>query len=202
MVLRCRRTRLATYLHRLQRGRRRHRLLRRLRRGRLSLLTLLSLLSIDSLIRLRERGLRLVLSRTLRRLLSTMTRLRWLRLVVHRVAHRALYLLRGYLLIGCLRGRYLLIHRLVLLLLQYLPPNLTRTTARRAQRREKRYRRADQNKYKQRIQACCAIQRRRHRRRHDRQRANKSENSRNNPHDFTITQLNPGCSQRRCLTAY
>ena len=90
----------------------------------------------------------------------------------------------------------------LLLLLQYLPPNLTRTTARRAQRREKRYRRADQNKYKQRIQACCAIQRRRHRRRHDRQRANKSENSRNNPHDFTITQLNPGCSQRRCLTAY
>ena len=42
-----------------------------------------------------------------------------------------------------LRGRYLLIHRLVLLLLQYLPPNLTRTTARRAQRREKRYSRAD-----------------------------------------------------------
>lgn len=74
-----------------------------MRRGRLSLLTLLSLLSIDSLIRLRERGLRLVLSRTLRRLLSTITRLCWLRLVVHRVAHRALYwlrrnLLRGYLL--------------------------------------------------------------------------------------------------------
>lgn len=108
-----------------------------MRRGRLSLLTLLSRL-------------------------STITRLRWLRLVVHRVAHRALYwlrrnLLRGYLLIGCLRGRYLLIHRLVLLLLQYLPPNLTRTTARRAQRREKRYRRADQNKYKQRIQAGSAI---------------------------------------------
>ena len=74
--------------------------------------------------------------------LSTITRLCRLRLVVHWVAHRALYLL---------------IHRLVLLLLQYLPPNLTRTTARRAQRREKRYRRADQNKYKQRIQACCAI---------------------------------------------
>ena len=84
--------------------------------------------------------------------LSTITRLCRLRLVAHWVAHRALYLL-----IGCLRGRYLLIHRLVLLLLQYLPPNLTRTTARRAQRREKRYRRADQNKYKQRIQACCAI---------------------------------------------
>ena len=36
-------------------------------------------------------------------LLSTITRLRWLRLVVHRVAHRALYWLRrnrlrGYLL--------------------------------------------------------------------------------------------------------
>lgn len=87
------------------------------------------------------------------RLLSTITRLRWLRLVVHRVAHHALYrlrrnLLRGYLLIGCLRGRYLLIHRLVLLLLQYLPPNLTRTTARRAQRREKRYYRADEYKQK------------------------------------------------------
>ena len=177
MVLRCRRTRLATYLHRLQRGWRRHRLLRRLRRGRLNLLTLLSLL-------------------------STITGLCRLRLVVHRVAHHALYRLRRNLLIGCLRGRYLLIHRLVLLLLQYLPPNLTRTTARRAQRREKRYRRADQNKYKQCIQACCAIQRRCHRCRHDRQRANKSENSRNNPHDFTITQLNPGCSQRRCLTAY
>ena len=164
------------------------------RRRCLSLLTLLSTMTRLSTI-------------TRLRLLSTITRLRWLRLVVHRVAHHALYrlrrnLLRGYLLIGCLRGRYLLIHRLVLLLLQYLPPNLTRTTARRAQRREKRYRRADQNKYKQCIQACCAIQRRRHRCRHDRQRANKSENSRNNPHDFTITQLNPGCSQRRCLTAY
>ena len=164
------------------------------RRRCLSLLTLLSTMTRLSTI-------------TRLRLLSTITRLRWLRLVVHRVAHHALYrlrrnLLRGYLLIGCLRGRYLLIHRLVLLLLQYLPPNLTRTTARRAQRREKRYRRADQNKYKQCIQACCAIQRRCHRCRHDRQRANKSENSRNNPHDFTITQLNPGCSQRRCLTAY
>ena len=181
-----------------------------MRRGCLSLLCL-SLLSFDSLILLGERGLRLgrcryrglrgvrylVLNRILHRLLIATAGLCRLRLVVHRVAHRALYLL-----IGCLRGRYLLIHRLVLLLLQYLPPNLTRTTARRAQRREKRYRRADQNKYKQRIQACCAIQRRRHRRRHDRQRANKSENSRNNPHDFTITQLNPGCSQRRCLTAY
>ena len=130
-----RRTGDTTGLHRLQRRRCSHRLLRRLRQGRvrrwrLSLLTLL----------------------------SAITRLCWLRLVVHRVAHRALYrlrrnllrgyllrrsLLRGYLLIGRLRGRYLLIHRLVLLLLQYLPPNLTRTTARGAQRREKRYRRAD-----------------------------------------------------------
>ena len=107
MVLRRRRTRLATYLHRLQRGRRRHRL-RRLRRG---CLTLLSLLSIDSLTLLRRRRLHwvlrgvrhLALSRALHRLLSTMTRLCLLRLVVHRVAHRTLYwlrrnLLRGYLL--------------------------------------------------------------------------------------------------------
>ena len=102
-----------------------------MRRGRLSLLTLLSLLSTITRLRLLSTITRL-------RLLSTITRLRWLRLVVHRVAHRALYWLRRNLLRG-----YLLIHRLVLLLLQYLPPNLTRTTARRAQRREKRYRRAD-----------------------------------------------------------
>lgn len=79
-------------------------------------------------------------------LLSAITRLCWLRLVVHRVAHRALYLL-----IGCLVRGNLLIHRLVLLLLlllQYLPPNLTRTTARRAQRRKQRYYRADEYKQK------------------------------------------------------
>ena len=110
-----------------------------MRRRCLSLLTLLSTMTRLSTI-------------TRLRLLSTITRLRWLRLVAHRVAHRALYWLWRNLLRG-----YLLIHRLVLLLLQYLPPNLTRTTARRAQRREKRYRRADQNKYKQCIQACCAI---------------------------------------------
>ena len=125
-----------------------------MRRGCLSLLCL-SLLSFDSLILLGERGLRLgrcryrglrgvrylVLNRILHRLLSATAGLCRLRLVVHRVAHRALYLL-----IGCLVRGNLLIHRLVLLLLlllQYLPPNLTRTTARGAQRREKRYRRAD-----------------------------------------------------------
>ena len=163
MVLR-RRTGDTARLHRLQRGRRCHRLRRlkrgRLRRGRLrrdclSLLCL-SLLSFDSLILLGERGLRLgrcryrglrgvrylVLNRTLRRLLIATAGLCRLRLVVHRVAHRTLYLLRGYLLIGCLVRGNLLIHRLVLLL-QHLPPNLTRATARRAQRREKRYRRAD-----------------------------------------------------------
>ena len=64
-----------------------------MRRGRLRLLTLLSLLS------------------TITRL-SAITRLCWLRLVVHRVAHCALYWLRRNLLRG-----YLLIHRLVLLLL-------------------------------------------------------------------------------------
>ena len=88
-----------------------------MRRGRLSLLCL-SLLSFDSLLlgerglrrvlgRCRYRGLRgvryLVLNRTLRRLLNATTGLCRLRLVVHRVAHRALYwlrrnLLRGYLL--------------------------------------------------------------------------------------------------------
>lgn len=66
------------------------------RRRCLSLLTLLSTMTRLSTI-------------TRLRLLSTITRLRWLRLVVHRVAHHALYrlrrnLLRGYLLIGCLRG--------------------------------------------------------------------------------------------------
>ena len=104
-----------------------------MRRGRLSLLCL-SLLSFDSLILLGERGL----CRALCRLLNATTGLCRLRLVVHRVAHRALYLLighllRGYLLIGRLLRRYLLIHRLILLLLlllQHLPPNLTRTTAR------------------------------------------------------------------------
>ena len=99
-----------------------------MRRRCLSLLTLLSTMTRLSTI-------------TRLRLLSTITRLCRLRLVVHRVAHRALYLL-----IGCLVRGNLLIHRLVLLLLlllQYLPPNLTRTTARGAQRREKRYRRAD-----------------------------------------------------------
>ena len=131
-----------------------------MRRGRLRLLTLLSLLSFDSLILLGERGLRLgrcryrglrgvrylVLNRILHRLLSATAGLCRLRLVVHRVAHRALYLL-----IGCLVRGNLLIHRLVLLLLlllQYLPPNLTRTTARRAQRRKQRYYRADEYKQK------------------------------------------------------
>ena len=129
-----------------------------MRRGRLSLLCL-SLLSFDSLILLGERGLclgyrryrglrgvrYLVLTRTLCRLLIATAGLCRLRLVVHRVAHRALYLL-----IGCLVRGNLLIHRLVLLLLllQYLPPNLTRTTARRAQRGEQRHHRADQYKQK------------------------------------------------------